>query len=287
MDHQGNILAEIEMRKKDFPSKQRKLCNFILERHKDIYIMSVAELADRAEVGRATVMRLIDNLGCESFSEFKRRLNTASILSISNTQQGPLFYSLGAEGESGDNVTHYCNEIFSLLKTTVDNIDRDELTHISNLLMSANHVHVLGLRTSRGIAEYFVDQLDLFLSDVDRLGDNESLAYDKVLRMGKGHLVFIITTLPLTKTTVQIAELCYSMCIPIICITDGDNSPILPYATAKLIAQRDKGKKVSIIPTLGIMEVILNELGLRTAPLSERLLKERNRFLLENDIFTY
>ena len=77
------LLDEIMTLKDVLPKKQRILCQYLALNYERVGVMTVAELARAAGVGTTTVMRLVQTLGYDSFSAFKRTL--ADVVLLKNT----------------------------------------------------------------------------------------------------------------------------------------------------------------------------------------------------------
>ncbi|MBQ5754936.1 MAG: MurR/RpiR family transcriptional regulator, partial [Oscillospiraceae bacterium] len=96
------VLDQILKVKDVLPKKQRILCNYLALNYEQIGVMTVAELADNAGVGNTTVMRLVQTLGFDSFTTFKRALVNASLVkntsSYHSLKQG---FAQGAQEEPG------------------------------------------------------------------------------------------------------------------------------------------------------------------------------------------
>ena len=58
----------------------RALCNYLALNYEKIGVMTVAELAENAGVGSTTVMRLVQLLGFDSYTTFKKALAQESLL---------------------------------------------------------------------------------------------------------------------------------------------------------------------------------------------------------------
>lgn len=77
----GNEVLEQIIKIKDaVPKKQRILCNYLALNYEKIGVMTVAELAENAGVGSTTVMRLVQLLGFDSYTTFKKALAQESLL---------------------------------------------------------------------------------------------------------------------------------------------------------------------------------------------------------------
>ena len=84
----SNTILENILNVKDvLPKKQRILCNYLAINYERIGVMTVAELAKDAGVGTTTVLRLIQNLGFDSFPAFKRALVNANLLKNTSSYQ--------------------------------------------------------------------------------------------------------------------------------------------------------------------------------------------------------
>ena len=70
------------------PKKQRILCQYSALNYERVGVMTVAELARAAGVGTTTVMRLVQTLGYDSFSAFKRTLADVVLLKNTSSYRG-------------------------------------------------------------------------------------------------------------------------------------------------------------------------------------------------------
>ena len=81
----NHLLDRILEIKETLPKKQRILCNYLALNHEQIGVMTVAELAKNAGVGTTTVMRLVQTMGFDSYTTFKRALVNASLVKNSSS----------------------------------------------------------------------------------------------------------------------------------------------------------------------------------------------------------
>ena len=82
------LLDEIMTLKDVLPKKQRILCQYLALNYERVGVMTVAELARAAGVGTTTVMRLVQTLGYDSFSAFKRTLADVVLLKNTSSYRG-------------------------------------------------------------------------------------------------------------------------------------------------------------------------------------------------------
>ena len=282
-----NLLETLATPPDDMPSQQKKLCRYISTNCQSAYLMTIGELSSKAGVGRATVMRLLERLQYKSYSDFKKELNNACIEQFVDQNMDQPFVWPPEIQEEDDNLTRCFIESTQLMRKTLETLDRAQFNRILDLLLNGRQINLLGLRTSFAVSQYFGYQLEMLLSNVRQLGDNESLSYDRALRFGQGDVLFVIGLVPVTASTVHIVKLCHQMGVPVVVITDSPTSPLLPFATASLCTPRNENKRLSILPTMAVLEAICNEIGLRTAPMSVRTLNRRDQYLSEQQIWVY
>lgn len=278
-----NLLEKLSQIERTLTSKQRMLCHYIIKNCRQVSIMPIGELSDRSGVGRATIMRLLSAVGYSSYTDFKRDLNFSSDVEFeADKTSNPFFWSKIIQNSVGS-LTACANEIIPLLQKTVTSIDSEQFDQIVDLIIGAQRVNILGLRSSSAIAKYTAYQFQNFVDAYD-LSENESMVYDRLYLHQRGEMLFLITTQPTTTTSVRIAQLCKRWEIPVVVITDDPDASILQYATTYLCVARSESSRLSILPHMLVIEALVNELGVRMAPLSVRTLDQLNQLLLEENV---
>lgn len=278
-----NLLEKLNQIQSALTSKQRTLCHYIIQNCRQVSSMPIGELAERSGVGRATIMRLLATAGYDSYPDFKQDLNLASNVDFEADKVfNPFFWSTLSPNTSGS-LAACLNESIPLLQKTVSSINPEQFDRIVDLIMSAQRVNILGLRSSSAIARYTAYQFQNFVDAYD-LSENESMVYDRLYLHQRGEMLFLITTQPTTTTSVRIAQLCKRWEIPVVVITDDPQASVLQYATTYLCVARSTSSRLSILPHMLIIEALVNELGTRMAPLSVRTLDHLNQLLLEENV---
>lgn len=152
------LLETLNETKNTLPTKQRKLCEYIIENGRSVYLMSVGSLADAAGVGRATVIRLVESLGFESYVDFKKALNASYFIAAEGHYNSNPFFWMDDAGtelsDEKDSINACCGESMRILQQARRELDREQFGKIVDILISAWRVNVLGLRTSAPIARY-------------------------------------------------------------------------------------------------------------------------------------
>ena len=171
-----------------------------------------------------------------------------------------------------------------LLQQAAKELDRTQFGKIVDILIASWRVNVLGLRTSAAIARYAYYMLGYFIPDIRDLSENESLAYDWLINAHQGEVTLMFASIPVTATSVRLAELCHERGIPLVVITDREDTPVLEYATYQLILPHTESTRATSLPFYMVLEALINEIGTRLAPLSVQKMNEINRYIISEGI---
>ena len=277
-----NLLERLSTIESTLPTKQKKLCEYITANGKSVYLMSVGSLSEAAGVGRATVIRLVESLGYPSYAEFKKALNASYFEAENHYHSNPFFWA-DEQGallpEDTDSINACCGESMRLLQQAAKELDRTQFGKIVDILIASWRVNVLGLRTSAAIARY-----GYFIPDIRDLSENESLAYDWLINAHQGEVMLMFASMPVTATSVRLAELCHERGIPLVVITDREDTPVLEYATYQLVLPHTESTRATSLPFYMVLEALINEIGTRLAPLSVQKMNEINRYIISEGI---
>ena len=151
-----NILETIKDIKDVLPQKQRQLCNYILLNYKNIGMATVAELAERANVGTTTVMRLVSTLKYGTYNEFKKDLFSAIILQENSSYQN-IKYAFGSNSLSEsehNNLSSISEEAINVIHNYMTPRNLAQYAQALDLLDGAKRINILAQRSSKAAAQY-------------------------------------------------------------------------------------------------------------------------------------
>ena len=147
---QENLIDEIAKVKDVLPKKQQKLCHYLVMNYEQVGVMTVAELAQAAEVGTTTVMRLVQTLGFPSFSTFKKDLLNAALMRTTTSYQGlKQSFKDPALKDAGDSFDAVISDGIYMLETLGTQSNQEQFERVVRMLLDAERICPLGLRSSR------------------------------------------------------------------------------------------------------------------------------------------
>ncbi len=281
-----SVIEHILQIKDVLPKKQKILCDFICANYNKAATMTVSELAETAGVGTTTVMRLMQTLKYDSYNDFKRDLISAAII-LESAMYANMKKSLTSQEDASGNafsrISRDLSEVAATLQTA-QNLANFETT--IRLLQKAECIYVIGYRSSYAAGRYFEDSVRLFLPNIKQLATSQEFVFDSLFYMKPGDVLFAISDWPCTRRTVEFAEKCHQKGVPVALVTNAATNPIAKFASA-VINTDSLGAKTGRLPTLLVVEALVQELGRRASPQSIEALNWLETMLKENDIIIW
>ncbi len=280
---QKNILESIIALKGSLPKKQKQLCNYIIESFKSIGPLTVKELADSANVGTSTVMRVIEALGYESYITFRKDMHYAALQSSDNAwgmmeksfENNPL--------REAETLSQVWQEVNVLLANTLNSSLIENFNKTIDLMLTSKRINILGLRSSKAAADYFHHLIEEFYPKTAQLSIDSDLIFDRIVRFESDEILFLISFYPYTYRSIEAAQFCHERGHRIILVTDRLSCPIAEFASIVLKTEAS-ARQYSIVPAMALLEAIIIELGRRTADTSIKNLKELGEILKQKKI---
>lgn len=278
------VLDRIIEIKDVLPKKQRILCSYLALHYEEISLMTVAELAEKSGVGTTTVMRLVQTLGYESFPAFKRALVEASLLknttSYGSMKQG---FSEGGGKGAGDTLHRVTEDGVQVMGNLCTPSNLEQFHKAVELLLKAENIYTLGLRSSRALALYFEYTVDRFYPHVRQLSRESEFLYDRVaVNMKPTDVLLVFSIWPCTKTTIRVGELCHRLGVPLILLTNTSLNPLRKLADV-CIDTNAVNHPSGDTALFAVVEALAAELGRRSMPESTRNIERIEQILNETD----
>ncbi|WP_040983940.1 MurR/RpiR family transcriptional regulator [Oceanobacillus jeddahense] len=282
-DKQQEVLKSILNIKEDLPKKQKQLCDYMVENFESLEMYTLSELSQKANVGVSTIMRVIKEIGFESYKELRKQIHEE--VTSSRTTWWHMQKSFENIKESHV-LTDVWKEVNDLVEQTITKAIMSEFDRAVKLMLQSRNISILGLRSSKASAIYFGHLLEEFYPNIIQLSHESDLIYDRVFRLTENDLLVLVNNAPYTKLSVEIAKFCYDRQIPVILITDNLSGPASSYSSI-VLHTRGSEKQYSIIPTIAILESLVIEFGREKSDTSISQLEELGNILSKRNIHYY
>lgn len=282
------ILDQIIEIKDVLPKKQKALCNYLVLNYGKVGIMTVAELAENAGVGTTTVMRLIQMLGYDSYLSFKKELTNISLVQSSAPYQSlKKSFSNELMTESSDVLKRVLLDGTIVLENLYNSSNVDQFENAIQLLLRADKIYTLGLRSSRSLATYFESLVSHFYPHIVQLSYEPDFIFDKIVgQMVPTDVLLVFNSYPCTRKSIQIGNFCHLAGTPLVLVTNTRLSPLAK--TADVILDTNSVNSASgNVALFAVVEALAAELGRRTAPSSMERIESIEQVLTDNDVFDW
>lgn len=282
------VLDKIIEIKDVLPKKQKLLCNYLALNYGKVGVMTVAELAENAGVGTTTIMRFIQLLGYSSYTQFKKDLTNLSLMQNSAPYRSlKETFSSDLMTESNDVLKQVLLDCSLVLENLYNPSNVDQFEKAIQLLLAADTIFTLGLRSSKALALYFDYLVDRFYPKVTQLSHETDFIYDKVIgHMRPTDVLLIFNAYPCTKKSIHIGNFCHNAGIPIILVTNTRLNPLTKIANV-ILDTNSVNSSSGDVALFALVEALAAELGRRAAPASTESIEHIEQVLTEKDIFEW
>ena len=279
-----NLKEKLMETQDTLPKQQQKICKFIINHIDDVSTMTIKKLSEESGVGTTTILRFIDKVGYKKYPDFKNDVIKYNFNNKTNT-----WWHLKQSLEEMDGAE---NSLVKVGKSSIEDIesvlrevDTKDYEAFLKILLNADTVHFLGMRTSKSLALYFEMMVRGILDNLNQLSLNSDLIYDELLKFREQDTLIIIALSPYSKQTIDFVKYCRKhLNINIGVITDLETCPAIQDSDAHLIAGQSKNR-YSIIPAMTLIESLIIDLG-KNQPESVNEISRLNEIHRENDITT-
>jgi len=238
MRRSNQSLNELIKQKLDtFSSTEKRIAAFFLESQNEIAFMSIHNLADKLNVGRATILRFSHKLGFKGFLQLKKELAKNINSNLAPLEKYRVMIEESAIGFNTINLIAE-NEV-SNINYIINNYDKKAFKTAVNILCSAKYVYVIGFDLTSflaGITSYLLKRVGLksFPVTLGGLSHMDSLA-----NLDPEDVLIAFSLPPYSKQTIDAAKFVKEQKAKVISFTNHSTTPITAHSDVSLLIKTD------------------------------------------------
>lgn len=226
MNNFTSIAELITERIDTMPPGERNAAQTLIASYPMLGLKTVAEFSAQAGVSSPTILRFINRLGFQNYSDFQARL------------QDELAAQLQSPHNRNENRQSQPDTDYPAVEHTLENI-RETFRHISEkqlsdivtaLACARGNIYLIGGRFTDPIAQYMAAHMTVIRPHVFHLSGQESAWRDRLLDMGKKDILIVFDIRRYQDSLLHLAETAKSRGVDIVLITDQWLSPIARFA---------------------------------------------------------
>ena len=196
--------------------------------------MTSTRLAQKVAVSEATVLRFTAKLGYSGFPSLQEVLQDYIKERLKPSEKLKIYGELKKEKNIADEIF---GSTIRNLKETWDTIPAATLDSVTDKIIGANRVYVVGFRRAFAVAFVLYYNLVRLSMDAVLIEPNHGLLFDQAVRMGKKDICISICFPRYTTLTYEIMKHARKVGCPTVVITDSVISPVAQMADYTLAAK--------------------------------------------------
>ncbi len=251
-----DLLTAISEASGSFSKGQRSIADYILHNYDKASYMTAGKLGKAVGVSESTVVRFAADLGYEGYPEMRRALQEVVKNRLTSVQRIE-----AARGylDHGDIIASVMNSDLNKLRTTFEELDREEFSRAVKAIVDADMIYILGLRSSSTLAGFLGFYLNMLFPRVKVVSDKEaSDIFEQILRVRKGDVFIGISFPRYSRRTVQAMGYARDRGASVIGITDAPTSLISDLSDIRLYAKSEMYSFLdSLVSPLSLLNALI------------------------------
>ncbi|MGI5935247.1 MAG: MurR/RpiR family transcriptional regulator [Oscillospiraceae bacterium] len=258
-----DILTLIMQKSPGFSKGQRRISNYILQNYDKAAFMTAGKLGKTVGVSESTVVRFAAELGFDGYPGMRKALQEMIRNRLTSVQR----IEVAKELIDDNNVLEaVLRSDLDKLQATLDMASKGNFDAAVEAIQAANHIYIMGMRSSACLASFMGYYLNLLLENVHEVRDTSiSEVYEQIIRIKEGDVFIAISYPRYSSRTVKAMEFAKSSGAKVIGITDGKNSPLADISDICLFAKSDMVSFLdSLVAPLSLINALIVSIGMKS-----------------------
>ncbi len=261
MDEKNDLILNIQKQFPKLSKGQKRIAQFIIENYEKAAFMTASKLGMETNVSESTVVRFANNLGFDGYPQLQRSLQDIIKTKLTTVQR----VDMGKEYSSDlEVVQRIMKSDMDNMRHTIDTINAEKIESVIDMILNADRVYVLGLRSSKSLADFLGFYLSLIKGDVIMVGHGISDIYEQMLRISEKDLLITLSFPRYSSRSIEVTKYAKEQRAKIVAITDSEISPIATMADEYLTAKSNMASFVdSLVAPLSLLNALIVAIGMR------------------------
>lgn len=261
MEERNDLILSIQKQFPKLSKGQKRIAQFIIENYEKAAFMTASKLGMETNVSESTVVRFANNLGFDGYPQLQRALQNIIKTKLTTVQRVDMGKEYSTDLEV---VNRIMKSDMENMRNTIDMINAEKIESVIDMILSADKVYVLGLRSSKSLADFLGFYLGLILGDVVLVGHGISDIYEQMLRISDKDLLISLSFPRYSSRSIEVTRYAKEQGTKIVAITDSEISPIATMADEYLTAKSNMASFVdSLVAPLSLLNALIVAIGMR------------------------
>ena len=258
-----DILAVLAKGENHFSKGQKLIAKYILENYDNAAFMTAGKLGQTVGVSESTVVRFASELGYDGYPEMRKAIQEMIRSRLTSVQRIEVAKETMDEEKVLESVL--CSDM-EKLQTTLEECNKESFAAAVDSILNANHVYIVGMRSSTCLANFMGFYLNLLQENVHIIQDTTvSEVYEQIIRIKEGDVFIGISYPRYSSRTVKAMKFAKSTGATVIGITDGMTSPFVGVSDILLFAKSDMVSFLdSLVAPLSLINALIVSVGTKS-----------------------
>ncbi len=240
-----DVLAKINEKYPKMSKGHKAVAAYITEHYDQAVFMTAAQLGNEVGVSESTVVRFASAIGYDGYPEFQRVLEEWVKDKFSSVAKVGAKYGKSSQSEILQSVL---SADIEKINDTLEFLDPVAFETAVDILLKAEKVYIIGLRSCEPLAEFLSFYLQMIRGNIVLLRSTSTTeVFEQMIRISEKDAIVGISFPRYSMRTLKAMEFANDRNAKVIAITDTVHSPMNLYSSCNLLARSDM---VSIVDSL-------------------------------------
>ncbi|MHC1715570.1 MAG: MurR/RpiR family transcriptional regulator [Acidaminococcaceae bacterium] len=268
------LFTKIEKEYTSMTKAKKKIADYLRNSYTDVPFLSVHQMAKKADVSSASIVRFCQDLGYQGYASVQNELK--QLVHKDMPPMREIRLSIAENAEAGEALGEVLRENIMCLESGYTPALREEFKIAAEKIATARTVYILGLRTTFSVAYYFYSMLGQIRDNIVLVKPDTGDVYDHLLDANADDVLIAISFSRYTRQTTEIADFLLRLGVQVIAITDSHTSPIARRAEIILLA-RNSPRTFSFVLAFTLANAFVVELGRQNSETAMKRLQRREK----------
>ena len=256
MSNTNELTNRINQRYSSMSKGQKLLATYITDNYDKAVFLTAEKLGRVVGVSESTVVRFATYLGYKGYPEFQKALEELVRNKLNSIQRMEVTYGRISQSKILQTVLQSDAE---KIKNTLDNIDQEAFELATELILNAEHIYIIGIRSCAPLANFLAFYFNLIFDNVHLLQtNNSSEIFEQMVRISEKDAIIGISFPRYSMRTLKAMEFANNRSAKVITLTDSVHSPMNLYSSCNLIAKSDMASIVdSLVAPLSVINALI------------------------------
>jgi DNA-binding MurR/RpiR family transcriptional regulator len=259
---QYDVLNRINDLYSTMSKSHKAIANYISEHYEQAVFMTAARLGEELKISESTVVRFAAAVGYSGYPQFQKALEECVKGKLNDIQRIDAKYGRSTQSEI---LTSVISSDIEKLQDTMNNLDPAAFEMALSIIMEADTIYVMGLRSNEPLAEFLQFYLNMIRGKVILVNTTSvTETFEQMIHISEKDCFIGISFPRYSMRTLKAMEFANDRNAKVIAITDTVHSPMNLYSSCNLFARSDMVSIVdSLVAPLSLINAIVVALCLR------------------------